>query len=59
MMAIKRIDLECLADSKIKAIRRRIIDLNNLEHSHLLDYKCSFIDNQYLNLVVELMHGGS
>lgn len=33
--------------------------MNNLEYEYLLDYKCSFIDSQYLNIVFELMQGGS
>lgn len=58
-VAIKKIDLEKCDSSRLQDIRKNVLRLNLLDHTNILSYKASFINDKELWIVCDLMDGGS
>jgi len=57
-VAIKIIDLES-AEDDIEDIQKEITILSQLDHTNITKYFGSFVENNYLWIIIELCAGGS
>lgn len=58
-VALKKINLDKYAGDKLEEIKKNMILLNALDHPNLLNYKISFLSNNELWVVFEIMEVGS